>query len=103
MDLESLDFIPNEYLGADSLTSFSASSGLYAPGDGVTKFFGSFGLICIVGAFGSSLPIITQKSTTFNILRKVPLYSTEKQLNWLKENIILCSIICYITQYAASG
>ena len=55
-DLESFDLIPNEYFGAACFTSFSASSGLYAPGAGVTKPFGSLGLICIVGAFGSSLP-----------------------------------------------
>ena len=62
-DLESFALIPNEYFGAACLTSFSASSGLYAPGAGVTKPFGSLGLICIVGALGSSLP----EKSNFNI------------------------------------
>ena len=55
-DLDSFALIPKEYFGAACFTSFSANSGLYAPGAGVTKPFGSLGLICIVGAFGSSLP-----------------------------------------------
>ena len=51
-------FIPKEYLGAASLTSLSAPSGLYAPGEGVTNCFGSLGLIWRDGATGSSLPVV---------------------------------------------
>ena len=51
-----LVLIPKEYLGAASLTSLSAPSGLYAPGAGVTNCFGSLGLMWSEGATGSSLP-----------------------------------------------
>ena len=84
-----LALIPNEYLGADFLTSLSALSccygfsikiimkhavdktvqvhkqkltGLYAPGDGVTKGLGSFGLMWSEGALGSSLPVISKQT-----------------------------------------
>ena len=57
LGFSSFGFIPNENFGADSFTSLSARSGLYAPGEGVTKDLGSFGLMCIVGALGSSLPV----------------------------------------------
>ena len=51
-----LVLIPKEYLGAASLTSLSAPSGLYAPGAGVTNCLGSLGLMWSEGATGSSLP-----------------------------------------------
>ena len=37
-------------------------TGLYAPGDGVTKGLGSFGLMWSEGALGSSLPVISKQT-----------------------------------------
>ena len=35
---------------------------MYAPGDGVTKGLGSFGLMWSEGALGSSLPVISKQT-----------------------------------------